>query len=87
MPPGYTGPAQLGDNGPVTQWLAARLASWASQSPPSTAQTLGEPLRQQIQAFQRAQGLPADGQAGPMTLMQLSRASGVEEPRLRGEPP
>jgi len=87
MPPGYTGPAQLGDNGPVTQWLAARLASWASQSPPSTAQTLGEPLRQQIQAFQRAQGLPADGQAGPMTLMQLSRATGVEEPRLRGEPP
>jgi general secretion pathway protein A len=90
-PPGYTGPAQLGDNGPVTQWLAARLASWASQSPPSTAQTLGGPLRQQIQDFQRAQGLTADCQAGPMTLMQLSRATGTgtdrTEPRLRGEPP
>ncbi len=86
-PPGYIRPAQPGDNGPVTQWLAARLASWASQPPPSTAQTPGEPLRQQIQAFQRAQGLPADGQAGPMTMMQLSRATGVDEPRLRAESP
>ena len=31
-------------------------------------------------------GLPLDGLAGPLTLMQLNRASGVEEPRLRPEP-
>ena len=35
-----------------------------------------------IQAFQRAQGLVADGVPGAMTLMQLNRALGVDEPRL-----
>ena len=30
--------------------------------------------------------LSLDGLAGPLTLMQLNRASGVEEPRLRPEP-
>jgi general secretion pathway protein A len=28
------------------------------------------------------QGLPSDGRAGPLTLMQLNRQAGVEEPRL-----
>lgn len=38
--------------------------------------------RARIAAFQRAQGLSADGRAGPLTLMQLNRAAGVSEPRL-----
>ena len=46
----------------------------------------GEGLRARVRAFQRAQGLPADGYPGPLTLMQLNRASGVDEPRLRTEP-
>lgn len=50
-------------------------------------QALGTPregadLRARIQTFQRAQGLRADGVAGPMTTMQLNRATGVDEPRL-----
>ena len=40
----------------------------------------------QLRAFQLAQGLPADGMPGPMTFMQLNRAAGVDEPRLRTEP-
>jgi hypothetical protein len=27
--------------------------------------------------------LPSDGSAGPITLMQLNRANGVDEPRLQ----
>jgi general secretion pathway protein A len=38
----------------------------------------------QVSAFQLAQGLKADGIAGPTTFMQLNRATGVDEPRLRG---
>jgi general secretion pathway protein A len=43
-------------------------------------------LRQRVFAFQVSQGLALDGLAGPITLMQLNRASGIDEPRLRPEP-
>lgn len=43
-------------------------------------------LRQRVFAFQHSQGLPLDAVAGPLTLMQLNRASGVKEPRLRPAP-
>ena len=36
----------------------------------------------QVQSFQTAQGLKADGIAGPTTFMLLNRATGVDEPRL-----
>ncbi|WP_311223038.1 MULTISPECIES: AAA family ATPase [unclassified Acidovorax] len=39
--------------------------------------------RARIHRFQLAQGLTPDGKAGPLTLMQLNRAAGVNEPRLR----
>jgi len=38
--------------------------------------------RARILQFQLGQGLDPDGQAGPLTLMQLNRATGVAEPRL-----
>jgi general secretion pathway protein A len=40
------------------------------------------PWAQRVAAFQVLQGLPADGQVGPLTLMQLNRSAGVDEPRL-----
>lgn len=40
------------------------------------------PLTKRIQIFQRSQGLGADGVAGALTLMQLNRALGIDEPRL-----
>jgi general secretion pathway protein A len=42
-------------------------------------------LRSKLRTFQLAQGLDGDGQPGPMTLMQLNRAAGIDEPRLRTE--
>ncbi len=55
-------------------WLDAALAR-AGQPP-------GVPLAQRVRAFQLAQGLPLDGVAGPLTLMQLNRDPGADEPRL-----
>ena len=40
------------------------------------------PLSRRLAAFQRAQGQPADGLAGPDTFMQLNRLLGVAEARL-----
>jgi general secretion pathway protein A len=39
-------------------------------------------LPARVAAFQVARGLPPDGVAGPLTVMLLNRATGVDEPRL-----
>ena len=67
-----------GDAGPAAQWLTGQLA----RVQPAAADAS---LKARIHAFQLAQGLEADGVAGPMTFMQLNRASGVDEPRLTAE--
>jgi general secretion pathway protein A len=76
-PAGYAGSggftAARGESG---EWLAGRLSQIL---PPSAASA---PLPSRIAAFQVAQGLPPDGLAGPLTLMLLNRATGVDEPRL-----
>ena len=77
-PVGYSGRITDGDGG-AAQWLAEQLA----RVQPAAADAS---LKARIHAFQLAQGLEADGVAGPMTFMQLNRASGVDEPRLRAEP-
>ena len=78
-PAGYAQPIAARASGPVAAWLAARLASLPSGPPGQTA------LPARLQAFQTAQGLQADGWAGPTTFMQLNRALGVDEPRLAAE--
>ncbi|MEO8171277.1 MAG: AAA family ATPase [Oxalobacteraceae bacterium] len=64
-----------GTQGTEVDWIAARLG-----------QPIGQPfnpaLTQQVQQFQRAHGLDADGMVGPMTFMILNRAAGIDEPRL-----
>lgn len=64
---------------PPAEVPAPPLAAWLSQHLPGTAE---QPLRARLNAFQVAQGLKPDGVAGPLTLMQLNRAAGVEEPPL-----
>jgi general secretion pathway protein A len=70
-------------DGPRAQALATQLAVVEGQ--PATegqARASLSALRPRVQAFQVAQGLVPDGVAGPMTQMQLNRATGVDEPRL-----
>jgi general secretion pathway protein A len=72
--------------GPTVEWVARQLALARKQPPPKGQPVLDAALRAEVRAFQIAQGLPADGRPGPLTMMQLNRASGVDEPRLRTEP-
>lgn len=78
-PPGYREGDIASNSGVLGGWLAQHLAGVDSLGslPPG-----GDALRSRIAAFQLAQGLTPDGLAGPLTLMQISRASGIDEPRL-----
>jgi general secretion pathway protein A len=70
----------LADSTPAgTTWIAERLA--ARDGVPLASGK--DALRARIAAFQLAQGLTPDGLAGPLTVMQLARASQDDEPRLR----
>jgi general secretion pathway protein A len=89
---GYSEKATSGLPIPASDWLATQLANVpgaaAPQAAASKATRGAKPsaeadLRAKIYAFQLAQGLTPDGQAGPLTVMQLNRAMGMDEPRLQ----
>ena len=73
-------PGARSDDAARRTWLQSTLAS---ALPPREGASLAE----RVAAFQLLAGLPVDGQAGPLTLMQLSRAAGVPEPRLAATAP
>lgn len=85
VPPGYQNKWFAGQGGPVVDWLALQVAKLNGEPPPAGAQKFDAALQAKVSAFQLAQGLKADGLAGPITLMQLNRAAGVDEPRLQAE--
>ena len=70
-------PPREGSSGPAVDWLRARLLPDAAARP---GQTYDAALRTEVAALQVARGLPADGIAGPLTLMAL--ASDLPGPRL-----
>jgi general secretion pathway protein A len=72
-----------GQGGPAVAWIADGLARARGVAPKGGKPLLDAALRSELRAFQLAQGLPADGQPGPLTYMQLNRVAGVDEPRLR----
>jgi general secretion pathway protein A len=82
-PPNYAGTIVDSRSGPTAQWLAQQLANALGDTGPVGPRLDDAKLRSWIHRFQLAQGLPSDGSAGPITLMQLNRANGVDEPRLR----
>ncbi|NDP63039.1 AAA family ATPase [Polaromonas sp.] len=89
-PPGYTAGLQGDSAAPVIRQLASQLAvlegtpaPLASAAPP----LLDAALRARVRAFQRAQGLDADGQPGPLTFMQIDSATNADAPRLQTQPP
>ena len=68
---------------PNSAWLAAQLARVQGSTSQGTQPAApGADLRGRINAFQLAHDLSPDGVAGPVTLMQLNRATGVSEPEL-----
>jgi general secretion pathway protein A len=62
----------------TAEWMAQQLQGLPGR--PEGAEA--GPAAEQVRAFQRAQGLVADGVPGALTLMQLNRVLGVAEPRL-----
>ena len=89
-PPGYTAGLQGESTGPVIRQLASQLAQLegAPALPASAAApVLDAALRARVRAFQRAQGLDADGQPGPLTFMQIDSATNADAPRLKINPP
>ncbi|MGZ5270003.1 MAG: ExeA family protein [Ramlibacter sp.] len=78
-PPGLRGRGDQ-DESALAPWVDRQLAAagFGAQD--------GTPRYARIRGFQLAQGLPADGVLGPLTLMQLNRSAKVDEPRLRPLP-
>ncbi len=84
-PPDYSGAIVDRRSGPVADWLALQLAAARGEPRPLGARFDDAALKGWIHSFQLTQGLPSDGIAGPVTLMQLNRVVGVDEPRLQAE--
>jgi general secretion pathway protein A len=82
VPPAYTGKVVNGQGGATVDWLAVHLARANGEAAPGGPRRFDSALQQQVATFQVAHGLKPDGRVGPLTLMQLNRAAGVEEPRL-----
>jgi general secretion pathway protein A len=81
-PPGYSGQSASNPSGETLEWISTKLDGEGA-APPQPRREFDAQLKARLRAFQLAHGLAADGQPGPMTFMQLNRAAGVEEPRLR----
>ena len=81
-PEGYRAKVQIGQTGPVVEWLAEQLGRIDQQATTSPAR-FDRALQARLQAFQLAQGLKPDGVAGATTFMLINRAVGIAEPRLQ----
>jgi general secretion pathway protein A len=81
-PPDYSGAIVDRRAGSTARWLALQLAAARGDTRPVGAQFDDATLKGWIHTFQLTQGLASDGVAGPITLMQLNRAVGIDEPRL-----
>lgn len=79
QPEGYEGRPIPGAQ---ADWLAALLARARGEQPPAGPQRFDAALQARVAAFQKIHGLRSDGRAGPITVMQLNRAAGIDEPRL-----
>jgi len=82
-PPGFfSQPPARGLAPETADWLALHLKQILAEPSAPLTHGLDARLQAQVAAFQRSQGLRSDGKPGPITLMQLNRAAGVDEPRL-----
>lgn len=87
-PPGDVDALLKGQAGPALDWLGQQLAHLDGATPPtSPLPGLTPTLRARLQAFQRVHGLRPDGLPGPLTLMQLRRATIDDAPRLADPSP
>ena len=74
---------EAGDKGPEVDWLARRLAHMNGARKPRDNQPLAGDTLRYLREFQAAQGLKADGVAGPKTFIRLSQPGAANDPRLQ----
>jgi general secretion pathway protein A len=87
VPAGYSVPLSMGSHGALVDAVGAQLAARQGVAPPPPDHAFDATMRARVSAFQQTEGLTPDGVAGPTTLMQINRASGVSEPWLAGTAP
>jgi len=87
VPGGYSAPLTMGQRGALVDAVGAQLAARQGVAAPRRDHPFDATLRSRVAAFQQMEGLTPDGVAGPTTLMQINRASGVSEPWLAGTAP
>jgi general secretion pathway protein A len=87
VPAGYSVPLAIGSQGVLVDAVGAQLAEGQGASAPAPDHVFDAAMRSRVATFQQVQGLTPDGVAGPTTLMQINRASGVVEPWLAGTAP
>ncbi len=71
-----------GFQGEDVNWLDQQLAKINGERAPTTRHSYNRKMVKQVQDFQNARGVPADGVVGPKTYMLINVASGISEPRL-----
>jgi general secretion pathway protein A len=84
-PPGYVSDMRLGSSSVVLGVLSNQLAVLEGKRSllgANASATLDESLVSRVKAFQKGQGIKADGHPGPMTFMQIEKALGLGGPSL-----
>jgi general secretion pathway protein A len=81
-PPYYRGDIHPGMSGPDVQWLSSQLALVQARRPEPIKNTYSNELVTYIKRFQLAEGLVPDGIVGPLTIIHLNAAAGINGPRL-----
>lgn len=81
LPPGLNMRLDTGNASLAMPWTLAQLDALTARGllAPTRADT---PAPDRLRAFQRVQGIEANGQPGPLTLIRLNRLTGRDEPRL-----
>ncbi len=83
VPPLFGSTVETGDSGPAADWVASTLARLYDFPPPPAGTPFTPSTRGLVRQFQQVHGLFVDGIVGPVTVMYLNRAGGLDEPRLQ----
>ena len=86
LPPGLNLRLDAGNASQAMSWTLEQLDALTARGLLAPART-DTPAPERLRAFQRAQGIEANGQPGPLTLIRLNRLTGRDEPRLQPRQP
>jgi general secretion pathway protein A len=71
-PPGFVGPASLGERGALSAWVAARLGELGGGAGPAGGGVDAAALAERLRRFQKRRGLDPTGQIDARTVVELA---------------